>query len=117
MSTFNLTGFQPGFGQPPIGAHLLVQGRYIIDCGHPSFTTELHAMSFVAWAETAGSGTTVRAYYNPYRDTEHYNPDFDMIGHVSDTSRFSDMNTETFPKYLVSEVLRIQGGTSTQLHS
>lgn len=116
-ANYDLAGFQPGFGVPPTGDRILVMGRWIIDCGHANFETELHAMSFLAWGHTEGSKTVVRTYYNPYRDSEHYNPDFTMLGNVDDATRFNDTNTKTFPKYLVDEVLRVIQGQTDHLRS
>jgi len=54
LSAFNMAGFQPGFAHPEVGDPVLVAGRYILDCGHPDFHTELHPVSFLAWVTAAG---------------------------------------------------------------
>jgi hypothetical protein len=74
-------------------------------------------MSFLAWAHLDSGRTVVRTYYNPYRDSEHYNPDFTMLGSVANTARFDDTQTKTFPKYLVDEVVRVVGGQTDHLRS
>lgn len=117
QANYDLSGFQPGFAEPNIGDRILIMGRWIIDCGHANFSSELHAMSFLAWAHAEGSKTVVRTYYNPYRDSEHYNPDFTMLGNVDDATRFGDANTKTFPAYLVDEVVRVVAGQSDHLRS
>ena len=115
LSDFNLTGFQPGFDKPALGDRILVIGRYIIDCGHPNYGTELHPMAFLAWTHHQGATTVAHAYFNPYRDTEAYTTDASIIGKVDDTSRFSQ--TQPFPQFFVSEVLRAINGTVDHLSS
>lgn len=117
MSAKNLSSINPNFGEPRKGDRILAQGRYIIDCGHPDYSTELHALSFVAWAESDGQSTTVRAYYNPYRDTERFNPDLSLVGKVSDTTRFSNPDTKPFPDYFQAEILRVVAGKAPRLRS
>ena len=56
-SDVDLTGFIPGFDQPPVGARSLAMGRWIIDCGHDNYQTELHPLSFLSWVRSTGSGT------------------------------------------------------------
>lgn len=72
LSDFNATGIQPGFADPSVGDRVLVQGRWIIDCGHSNYGTELHPMSFVAWTAHQGSTTVARAYGNTVYDTQTY---------------------------------------------
>lgn len=117
MADHNRTSFQPGFDKPLVGNRALIQGRYIIDCGHGSYHTELHAMSFLAWARQDADTTTVRVYYNPYRDTERYNPDFSILGDVRDTKRLSLATTSAFPGYLLGEVVRALAGQTKRLRS
>lgn len=117
MADFNLKGFQPGFDRPAIGDRALVQGRYIIDCGHTNYGTELHAISFLAWSHVSGNTTTVHAYYNPFRDTGYYNPDLSILGDTGDTTRMKDPATKPFPPYLVDEVLRLLAGDTPYLRS
>src|SRR5262249_19061594 len=73
-------GFQAGFATPMIGDPVLVMGQWIIDCGHANYAAELHAISFLAWAHVDGATTTVRFYYNPYRDLELYLADASKSG-------------------------------------
>ena len=117
LSAHNLTGFQPGFAHPAIGDPVLVAGRYIVDCGHPDFHTELHPISFLAWAHRTGATTVVRFYANGYRDTEYYNPDPALIGSVSDAGRLTQPDTARFPTYLIAEVLRLTAGATPQLRA
>ena len=117
LSSFNMTGFQPGFDHPGVGDHVLVAGRYIVDCGHPDFHTELHPISFLAWAHTSGSTTVVHFYANGYRDTEYYNTDSTLVGAVGNLGRMSDPHTARFPPYLIGQVGRLLGGQIPQLQA
>ena len=54
LSDVSLQGFQPGFDHPAVGDRVLVGGRYIVDCGHPDYHTELHPISFLAWSHQDG---------------------------------------------------------------
>lgn len=117
LSVFNMAGFQPGFAHPAVGDPVLVAGRYIVDCGHPDFHTELHPISFLAWAHRSGSTTVVHFYANGYRDTEYYNPDPALVGAISRAGRMSDKQTVRFPPYLIGQVARLIGGRIPQLQS
>jgi hypothetical protein len=116
-SDVDLSGFIDGFAEPAVGDAALVMGRWIIDCGHGDYGTELHPMSFLAWSHTVGPTNVVRAYMNPYRDTQRYSPDASILGHVNDTSRFSNVNVKPFVPYLIDEVLRLLGGATDRLRS
>lgn len=116
-SDVDLSGFLDGFAEPAIGDPALVMGRWIIDCGHGDYGTELHPMSFLAWAHPVGPTNVVHAYMNPYRDTQRYSPDASILGHVADTSRFSNADVKPFAPYLIDEVLRILSGATDRLRS
>src|SRR5207244_6046874 len=73
-SDVDLSGFLDGFAEPQVGDRALVMGRWIIDCGHGDYGTELHPMSFLAWSHPTGSTNVVHAYMNPYRDAERTSP-------------------------------------------
>ena len=88
-SDIDLTGFQPGFDKPAVGDRFLGMGRWIIDCGHDNYQTELHPLSFLAWAQTQSDTTVVRTYFNPYRDTETYSPDASEERSTSPTPRIN----------------------------
>jgi hypothetical protein len=115
LSDFNLTGFQPGFDKPALGDRILVMGRWIIDCGHPNYGTELHPMVFLAWTHHQGSTTVAHTYYNPYRDTEMYTTDSSIVGKVDDTNRLAQ--AKAFPPFFVSQVLSAINGTVDHLSS
>ncbi len=100
LSEFNETGFQPGFAQPSVGDRVLVQGRWIIDCGHPNYGTELHPMSFVAWTQHQGTTTVARAYGNTVYDTQTY----------SQGAYGGSGSPQPFPAYFVSDVLAATQG-------
>jgi hypothetical protein len=116
-SDVDLSGFQPGFDKPAVGDRFLGMGRWIIDCGHENYQTELHPMAFLAWAETQSNTTVVRTYFNPYRDTETYSPDASILGHVDDAARLTAPGSQPFVPYLVNDVLRVIGGQADRLQS
>ena len=100
LSELNAADFQPGFAQPSKGDRVLVQGRWIIDCGHANYGTELHPMSFLAWTHHQGATTVARAYGNTVYDTQTYSND--ATGGTG--------QPQPFPAYFVSDVLAaIQG--------
>ncbi len=113
----DLSGFLDGFSEPTVGDPALVMGRWIIDCGHGDYGTELHPMSFLAWSHRAGPTNTVHAYMNPYRDTQRYSPDLSILGRVSDTTRFARPDVKPLVPYLVDEVLRILTGATDRIRS
>lgn len=116
-SDVDLSGFLDGFAEPQVGDRALVLGRWIIDCGHGDYGTELHPMSFLAWSHPAGSSNVVHAYMNPYRDSERYSPDLSILGHVADTSRFAQSDVKPFVPYLIDEVVRLLAGKTDRLRS
>jgi hypothetical protein len=113
----DLSGFLGGFTEPAIGDSALVMGRWIIDCGHGDYGTELHPMSFLAWSHIAGATNTVHAYMNPYRDTQWYAPDLSILGHVSDMTRFARPAVKPLVPYLIDEVVRILTGQIDRLRA
>jgi len=117
QANMNPAGDLPGFAQPQPGDRVVLTGRWIVDCGHADFHTEVHPVTFLAWAHHAGEATTVHLYANPYRDTELYNPNAGVLGNVNDTSRLSLPATTTFPKYLVAQILAVLSGKQDRLHS
>jgi hypothetical protein len=116
-SDADLSGFLDSFAEPAVGDPALVMGRWIIDCGHGDYGTELHPMSFLAWSHAVGSTNIVHAYMNPYRDTQRYSPDASLLGRVDDISRFSNANVKPFVPYLIDEVLRVLNGVTDRLRS
>ena len=57
---------------PQVGERIAMRGRWIIDCGHNDFHTELHPITFMAFGHAVGSKTVVHVLSNPYRVTELY---------------------------------------------
>jgi hypothetical protein len=117
LSDFNLNGLLPGFEQPAVGDRMVVMGRWIIDCGHEDYGTELHPISFIAWAHQDGASTLVHTYFNPYRDTELYSPDAKVLGEVNNKRRASSQDVKEFPPYFVDEVVRLLQGKVDHLRS
>ena len=58
--------------EPQAGERIAMRGRWIIDCGHNDFHTELHPITFMAFGHAVGSKTVVHVVSNPYRVTELY---------------------------------------------
>ena len=115
LSDFNLSGFQPGFDHPAVGDRILVGGRYIVDCGHPDFHTELHPISFLAWSHTDGNRTVVHLYSNPYRDTQLYSSDLAVLGQVNNTSRLAA--AKPLPPYFVDDVAGLLTGKTNRIQA
>jgi hypothetical protein len=57
---------------PHEGERIAVRGRWIIDCGHGDFHSELHPITFMAFGHAVGAKTVVHVISNPYRVTELY---------------------------------------------
>lgn len=116
-SDFDLSGFLNGFRAPALGDAALVMGRWINDCGHGDYGTELHPMSFLAWSHPDGAANVVHAYMNPYRDTQRYSPDLSILGQVNDTARFTKPDVKVFVPYLIDEVVRVITNQTDRLRS
>jgi hypothetical protein len=57
---------------PHEGERIAMRGRWIIDCGHGDFHSELHPITFMAFGHQVGSKTVVHAISNAYRVTQLY---------------------------------------------
>jgi hypothetical protein len=57
---------------PQVGERVAMRGRWIIDCGHDDFHTELHPITMLAFAHTQGKKTITHVIANAYRVTERY---------------------------------------------
>jgi hypothetical protein len=58
---------------PHEGDRIAMRGRWIIDCGHNDFHTELHPITFMAFGHAVGpKATVVHVLSNPYRATQLY---------------------------------------------
>jgi len=114
MSETNRGNLLPGFVPQP-DDHVALMGHWIIDCGHTSYETEIHPVTFLAVARTEGDATVARVFFNPYYVTQLYSPDPSVPGRVEDRSRFTDPAVQTFPSYLVSDVVRLLQQTKTHL--
>ncbi len=97
----------PGYVPTP-GDRVLVMGRWVNDCGHPPFATELHPISFLANAHVQGNRTVAQAMYAPYRETQQYHPDLPVANDVYDIARYFSPNDYGFPAGLITSILRIQ---------
>jgi hypothetical protein len=57
---------------PTSGDRIAMKGRWIIDCGHNDFHSELHPITFMAFGHQSGGKTVVHVLSNPYRVTQMY---------------------------------------------
>jgi hypothetical protein len=57
---------------PHSGERVAIKGRWIIDCGHNDFHSELHPITFMAFGHASGNKTVVHVLSNPYRVTQLY---------------------------------------------
>jgi hypothetical protein len=57
---------------PKVGERIAMRGRWIIDCGHSDFHSELHPVTFMAFAHQDGLKTVAHVISNPYRVTQLY---------------------------------------------
>jgi hypothetical protein len=83
-------------------------GRWVNDCGHPPFQTELHPLSFLAWSHTEVDKTVAQTYYAPYREMEQYSVDRSLANKVNQTDRKDQATTMPFPMGLIGSILRLQ---------
>jgi hypothetical protein len=105
-----LRGFLPANGDA-----IAAVGRWIIDCGHGDFHTEIHPPAVLAFAHREGSATVAHAFYNPYRVTELYSPNPAFANDLGNNARFSDKDTEQLPSYFSSELLRVLNGAADHI--
>jgi hypothetical protein len=66
-----LEGLEEGY-IPQSGERIAMKGRWILDCGHNDFHSELHPITFMAFGHQVGSKTVVHITDNPYRVTQLY---------------------------------------------
>ncbi|HEV8420160.1 MAG TPA: hypothetical protein VGR13_02250, partial [Actinomycetota bacterium] len=59
----------PGF-VPRAGDRVISWGRWILDCQHSDFHTEIHPPVFVAFGRQEGSTSVANAFYVPYWETQ-----------------------------------------------
>jgi len=107
-NSLGVGNYLPGW-IPSVGDHVAAWGLYIIDCGHTDFHTEIHPTTFLAFSHTDGKTTTVHTFFNPYRESQLYNPDPNLVNQVNDNTRFANKDTKPFPPALVDAILRIGG--------
>lgn len=109
MSDHARENLQPGYFPLP-GDRVIVMGRWILDCGHPDYFTELHPLTFMAWSHVDGDKTVVSFFYNPYRVGQRYHPDPVLAPRVNaGLSRGGIFNVDAI-QYLIASVNRLQDG-------
>jgi hypothetical protein len=102
----NGTSYAPGV-IPSVGDRVAAYGRWIIDCGHGDFHTEIHPTTFLAFGHREGSATVVHTFYNPYYETQLYTPEADTAARTEDARRFGAADTSPLPAYLYHQILRL----------
>jgi hypothetical protein len=108
------TKFLEGF-VPANGDTISAAGRWIVDCGHGDFHTEVHPPAFLSFAHQQGATTVAHALYDPYRPTELYSPDPSLANDFASLDRFTDPDTQALPTYFANELLRIIEGDHDQI--
>jgi hypothetical protein len=93
------------------GDRVLVMGSWIVDCGHTNFQTEIHPITFLAIARTEGDATVVHIFYNPWRETQLYNPDVTKAIDFDRPDRLDDPTSVPFPNFLIGSLVGATGST------
>jgi hypothetical protein len=65
---------------PKEGDRVAMKGRWIIDCGHNDFHSELHQITLAVFGHQVGATTQAHALTNPYRNSQLYGP---SLGNVN----------------------------------
>jgi len=102
------TTIHPGF-VPQAGDRVITWGRWIVDCQHADYHTEIHPPVFVSFAREQGSTAQSNAFYVPYWETQLYTPDASRVADFDDAQRLVDPTTLPLPQYLFNQLLRIVG--------
>jgi hypothetical protein len=71
LSQDALEHLEPGY-QALVGDRVAMRGRWILDCGHNDFHSELHPLTFMAFGHAEGHKTVAHVLTNPYRVTQLY---------------------------------------------
>lgn len=107
MSDAARQGVQPGYFPVP-GDRVIVMGRWILDCGHDNYFTELHPMTFMAWSHVDGDRTVVNFFYNPYRVGQRYHPDPTLATQVNQPLTRGGIFSVDTVQYLIASINRLQ---------
>lgn len=103
LQEFNNTAF--GY-KPAAGDRALMQGAWVLDCGHPPYGTELHPPTFLAYARPSGDkATSSLMFVAPFRSSLLFNPSLALATDVTNTARFDDPATQAFPLALMAAVV------------
>jgi len=95
---------------PQNGYAVASYGRWIIDCGHNDYHSELHPPTFLAMGRVdKESGATIsNAFYVPYDETQLFTPNASLANDFANPERFSDPDSRTFPSYLYHQLLAVE---------
>lgn len=102
------TTIHPGFA-PQAGDRVITWGRWIVDCQHADYHTEIHPPVFAAFGRQQGTTSVTNAFYVPYWETQLYTPDPLWATDFDDAQRMTDPTTVPLPQYLFNQLLRIIG--------
>ncbi len=91
---------------PQAGDRVLMKGAWVLDCGHPPYESELHPPSFLNYARSQDSNTTVAAaVVVPYHSSLLFNPNAALATDFGNAARFANIDTKPFPEALVAAIL------------
>jgi hypothetical protein len=112
--TLNVQAFEnlEGAFIPKVGERIAMRGRWIIDCGHNDFHTELHPITFMAFGHHNGSKTIAHVISNPYRVDQLYGPG---PTEVNSSNPQGSPFPEGFEKAVKLDVLNAIFGVSTPI--
>ena len=101
----NLSGFLPQQGD-----RIATTGKWVLDCGHGDYHSELHNMEFLAFGHAQGSETVAHAFAEPYHVTNLFVTDPALVTDFSEDSRFTEGVSQPFGPYLFNELVGIATG-------
>jgi hypothetical protein len=108
----NLSSFLPQQGD-----RIATTGKWVLDCGHADYHTELHNMQFLAFGHARGSETVAHAFAEPYDVTNLFVMDPGLVTDFADDSRFTAGVSQAFGPYLYNELVGIATGAIETEHT
>jgi hypothetical protein len=97
---------------PHQGDRIAARGRWIIDCGHGDFHSELHPITFMAFGHPVGPKTVVHVISNGYRVTQLYGAG---TGEVNSSSRKGAAFPQALEEAVTAVTERSIGGISAAI--
>lgn len=78
---------------PQKGDRVLLRGVWVLDCGHPPYSAELHPPTFLAFARQADATTTLNlTFVAPYRSSLLFNPSVALAHALMIANRFEPID-------------------------